>query len=58
MQALEKVAFSLRKGEISRPFMSEFCYHIVKLLDKHDDGNQKKYVADAKVENWRGTRCV
>lgn len=55
MQAFEKVAFSLRKGEISRPFMSEFGYHIVKLLDKHDDGNPKKYVADAKVENWRGT---
>ena len=35
--------------------MSEFGYHIVKLLDKHDAGNQKKYVADAKVENWRGT---
>jgi chaperone surA len=55
VQAFEKVAFSLRKSEISRPFMSEFGYHIVKLLDKHDDGNQKKYVADAKVENWRGT---
>ena len=55
VQAFEKVAFSLRKGEISRPFMSEFGYHIVKLLDKHDDGNLKKYVADAKVENWRGT---
>lgn len=41
VQAFEKVAFSLRKGEISRPFMSEFGYHIVKLLDKHDDGNQK-----------------
>ena len=55
VQAFEKVAFSLRKGEISRPFMSEFGYHIVKLLDKHDDGNLKKYVADAKVENCRGT---
>lgn len=55
VQAFEKVAFSLKKGEISRPFMSEFGYHIVKLLDKHDGGHQKRYVADAKVEDWQGT---
>ena len=53
VQAFEKVAFSLRKGEISRPFMSEFGYHIVKLLDKHGEGNQKNYVADAKVEDMQ-----
>lgn len=53
VQAFEKKAFSLRKGEISRPFMSEFGYHIVKLLDKHGEGNQKNYVADAKVEDMQ-----
>ena len=53
VQAFEKKSFSLRKGEISRPFMSEFGYHIVKLLDKHGEGNQKNYVADAKVEDMK-----
>ncbi len=36
VKAFEDVAFSLKKGEISKPFLSEFGYHIVKLLDRQD----------------------
>lgn len=36
VKAFEDVAFSLKKGEISKPFLSEFGYHIVKMLDRQD----------------------
>ncbi len=35
VKAFENTAFSLRVGEVSKPFLSEFGYHIVKLLDKN-----------------------
>ena len=36
VKAFENVAFSLKKGEISKPFLSEYGYHIVKLLDRQE----------------------
>lgn len=34
VKAYEDVAYALKKGEISKPFLSEYGYHIVKLDDK------------------------
>lgn len=34
VEIFERVAYSLEVGEVSRPFLSEFGYHIVKLKDK------------------------
>lgn len=36
VKAFEDVAFSLKKGEISKPFLSEYGYHIVKLIDRQE----------------------
>lgn len=34
VELFERVAYSLEVGEVSRPFLSEFGYHIIKLKDK------------------------
>lgn len=36
VKSFEDVAFALEKDEISEPFLSDYGWHIVKLLDKHD----------------------
>ena len=36
VKAFEDVAFSLKKGEISKPFLTEYGYHIVKLIDRQE----------------------
>ncbi|MBL7055937.1 peptidyl-prolyl cis-trans isomerase [Candidatus Woesearchaeota archaeon] len=33
VKEFEKVAFSLKKGEISEPFKTQFGWHIVKVMD-------------------------
>lgn len=35
--AFEKAAFSLRKGEISNPVITEYGYHIIKVEDKKEE---------------------
>lgn len=34
VMAFERVAYGLGKGEVSKPFLAEFGYHIIKLVDK------------------------
>lgn len=36
VKPFEKVAFSLKKGEISKPFATQYGYHIVQVLDKKE----------------------
>ena len=36
MKTFEDAAFSLKVGEISKPILSEFGYHIIKLMGKQD----------------------
>ncbi len=36
VKAFEDIAFSLEVGQVSKPFLSEFGYHIVKLVGKQD----------------------
>ena len=36
VKEFEDVVFSMKKGELSKPFLSPFGYHIVKLMDKQN----------------------
>lgn len=36
VKEFEDVAFAMKKGELSKPFLSPFGYHIVKLMDKQN----------------------
>lgn len=36
VKEFEDVVFAMKKGELSKPFLSPFGYHIVKLMDKQD----------------------
>lgn len=36
VKEFEDVVFALKKGELSKPFLSPFGYHIVKLMDKQN----------------------
>lgn len=36
VKEFEDVVFSMKKGEMSKPFLSPFGYHIVKLMDKQN----------------------
>lgn len=36
VKEFEQQVFALKKGEMSKPFLSPFGYHIVKLMDKRD----------------------
>lgn len=38
LKSFEDVVFSMKEGEMSKPFLTELGYHIVKLSDKRDDG--------------------
>ncbi len=37
-KAFEKVAFSMKKGELSKPIVTEFGYHIIKVTDRQEAG--------------------
>ena len=56
--AFENVAFSLKSGEISKPFQSSSGYHIIRLIEKNPplskqkflEENDKKLITDSRAE--------
>ena len=45
IEAFEKAAFALKPGEMSEPVKTEFGWHLIKVFDTRENGNEKEFKA-------------
>jgi peptidyl-prolyl cis-trans isomerase SurA len=56
-EEFKEVCFSMNKGETSKPFQTQFGYHIIKILDKRGIPEQKEVEESIKMKIGRDSRA-
>lgn len=49
VESFERVAFATAPGEVSEPFVTEFGYHIVRVLDRRPEGHEEFTAARRRI---------